>query len=480
MDTEDLKIKDLPRAKAISKESNFEFDELFFSITDAKSKITYTNDIFVRISKYNQEEIVGQLHKLIRHPDMPRSVFYEFWNHLKENRPVAAYVKNMAKDGSYYWVMALAFPCDGGYLSIRLKPGSKLFAEIKKLYKTILEHEKQQETLTDKKSAMLSSHEQMLRSLQELGFADYDEFMWNALQSEMTHREGIIGNNPGLNQAQKEYLPDELLELESILRELVMTLGDLKQLHENIDSHSQYILNLSRSVLLLSKNAQISSAKLDSQDRSLSVVAEKMGEQSTSGEKQLIEMQQTIFQLSELIGELNFDIISSKLQTEMTKFFLTEIEESANSSANQLISNEKALDLLYHAFIPKIKTVASGIGKLPDFMKKLKTGVRSIERFLLVLRFVHIKGKVEIARMNDQAKSFSNTFEELIKEVDAAEIRLEKLGDVIRKHESTSDQFAGYRGKLNDLSHKINRCHNTNEDLADLRNEKNAQKVVAA
>lgn len=452
---ETVKIKDIIRPEPINRESRFEYLELFFSITDEKSAIKYANDIFVRISKYDQHSIVGQLHKLIRHPDMPRSIFYVFWEYLKQNKPVAAYVKNMAKDGSYYWVMALAFPCEGGYLSVRLKPGSKLFTSVKKLYERVLTHEKEQENVSDKKTAMHSAHEYLLTELKSMGYSDYDEFMWSALQDEMENRENALVNKNADVAQQKEHIPVELLDLESLLRELVLTLGDLKQIHESLVGHSEYILKLSRSVLLLSKNAQVSSAKLDSQDRSLSVVAEKMGEQSITGEKQLLAMQDNIFRLSDLIGTLSFDIISSKLQAEMTRHFLDEIENSDADSGQQLISEEKALAYLYNAFLPKIDTISDGISRLPGFLKKLLDGVREIERFLLVLRFVHIKGKVEIARMNDEAKSFSNTFEELIKEVDAAETRLDKLGDIIRKHENTGRMFAAKKDQLSNLGDKI-------------------------
>ena len=116
------KIKDIKTPTPINQESPFKIEELFFSITDPKSNIVFANDVFVRISKYDEQ--------VIRHPDMPRSVFYIFWEYLLANKPVAAYVKNMAKDGSYYWVMALAFPCKGGYLSIRLKPSSPLFKKV--------------------------------------------------------------------------------------------------------------------------------------------------------------------------------------------------------------------------------------------------------------------------------------------------------------------------------------------------------------
>lgn len=438
-------------ASPTNQESRFDYNELFFSITDPKSTITYANDVFVRISKYEADEISGQFHNLIRHPDMPRSVFYEFWDHLKQNKPVAAYVKNMAKDGSYYWVMALAFPCSGGYLSVRLKPGSELFQTVKSVYKAVLEHEQQQESLADKKTAMHSAHAVLLSELKKIGFGSYDEFMWNALQIEMENRESILESDTEFKANYGDYVPNELIEVVNILRELVLALGKLRQIHTSLVGHSDYILNLSRSVLLLSKNAQISSAKLDQQDRSISVVAEKMGEQSMDGERHLVQMQKNIYELSELIGELNFNIISSKLQAEMTTYFLVEINQNNQSESDQILSQDKALNLLYNAFIPKIKEISSDLDKLPGALKHLSAEVREIERFLLVLRFIHIKGKVEIARMNDEANSFANTFQELINEVNSAEQRLEKLGDIIRKHEKTGDLYAGFSGKLNEL-----------------------------
>ena len=139
----------------------------------------------------------------------------------------------------------------------------------------------------------------------------------------------------------------------------------------------------------------------------------------------------------------------------MTKYFLTEINETDSATANQLIPQNKALGLLYNAFLPTIDDISSDLGKLPDALRQLLKDVREIERFLLVLRFIHIKGKVEIARMNDGSNSFSNTFQELINEVNSAEQRLEKLGDIIRTHEKTGVRYAGYKGRLTELAARL-------------------------
>lgn len=74
----ELKFKDINSPKPTSLESPFKYEELFFSVTDSKSVIKYANDTFIRISKYDTDEMIGQLHKIVRHPDMPRCVFNIF------------------------------------------------------------------------------------------------------------------------------------------------------------------------------------------------------------------------------------------------------------------------------------------------------------------------------------------------------------------------------------------------------------------
>src|SRR4051812_39423368 len=89
-----------------STEQPFEVDELFFSATDRKGIITSGNSVFVRVSGYGRDELVGRAHNLVRHPDMPRAVFQVLWDYLEAGRPIAAYVKNLAKNGNPYWVVA--------------------------------------------------------------------------------------------------------------------------------------------------------------------------------------------------------------------------------------------------------------------------------------------------------------------------------------------------------------------------------------
>ena len=88
----------------------FPEEEIIVSKTDLKGVITYANETFLKIAGYTEEEILGQPHNIIRHPDMPRCVFKLLWDTLEMKREIFAYVKNMAKNGDFYWVFAHVTP----------------------------------------------------------------------------------------------------------------------------------------------------------------------------------------------------------------------------------------------------------------------------------------------------------------------------------------------------------------------------------
>ncbi|MEA2018641.1 MAG: PAS domain-containing protein [Campylobacterota bacterium] len=80
--------------------------ELIVSRTDLKGNITYANDTFAQISGYSLDELIGNSHNMVRHPDMPSAAFKDLWDKLDNGGKWSGYVKNMRKDSGYYWVFA--------------------------------------------------------------------------------------------------------------------------------------------------------------------------------------------------------------------------------------------------------------------------------------------------------------------------------------------------------------------------------------
>lgn len=110
-------------------------DCALISHTDEKGRITYFNDDFVEYSGFTPEELMGQPHNIVRHPDMPPEAFRDLWATLKAGRPWQGLVKNRRKDGDHYWVKATATPKPGGgYMSVRMKPSRAEVAAADALY----------------------------------------------------------------------------------------------------------------------------------------------------------------------------------------------------------------------------------------------------------------------------------------------------------------------------------------------------------
>ncbi len=114
------------------------------STTDTQGRITHCNAAFVAVSGYTRDELVGQPHNMIRHPDMPEEAFRDMWATIASGRPWSAPVKNRRKNGDHYWVMANATPLmqDGrpvGYMSVRTDATRAQIAAAEQLYTTMRE-----------------------------------------------------------------------------------------------------------------------------------------------------------------------------------------------------------------------------------------------------------------------------------------------------------------------------------------------------
>jgi PAS domain S-box-containing protein len=96
--------------KPTTAEVPFREPDLIVSKTDLRGRITYVNEVFCNIAGYTESELIGAPHSIIRHPDMPRAAFKLLWDTLSAGKEIFAYVKNIAKNGDFYWVFAHVTP----------------------------------------------------------------------------------------------------------------------------------------------------------------------------------------------------------------------------------------------------------------------------------------------------------------------------------------------------------------------------------
>ncbi|MGM0768713.1 MAG: methyl-accepting chemotaxis protein [Pseudomonadota bacterium] len=124
------------------RERTFAPDQKLISSTDLKGKIRHCNQAFVDISGFTREELIGQPHNIVRHPDMPSAAYETMWSYLKARRPWMGLVKNRCKNGDFYWVSAYITPITDkgeiiGYESVRSCPDRKDVERVARLYKRL-------------------------------------------------------------------------------------------------------------------------------------------------------------------------------------------------------------------------------------------------------------------------------------------------------------------------------------------------------
>lgn len=425
----------------VNRERCFRIEELFFSITDKKGIISFANDIFTRISAYTEDELLGEPHNIIRHPDMPRAVFFVLWDFLEKGKPVAAYVKNRAKDGCYYWVMALVFPCAAGYLSIRLKPGSPVFQKIQKHYSEVLIYEREQMAKRGRQQGMMDALANLLQRLAADGFDSYDDFMWAALESEMQNRERALTENRHVSSRNNDKVPKALLGYEAHLGKLFSHAAMLHELNDTLMQHASDLIALSSSIENLALNAQMGASRLaDGEGDALSAVAGLMGEQAVGGGVQLEKLQAHVDDLSQLLHHTNFYIVTAKLQVEMSAEFIGSLDQDGQQTRDGSLPVQEVVELLREVYEPNLERIAKAVAQVPGMLQEVQDRIKSIQQFLYVLRFIYIAGKIEVARL-ETAGAFANTFNDLIREVGAAKSRLRDLSRLVEHNQRVSPLF---------------------------------------
>lgn len=156
------------------KELFFGDNEFIVSKTDISGKIIYGNELFIQMSGYSESELLNQPHNILRHPDMPATIYKHLWEHIRKKEEVFAYVINRTKNQDFYWVFAhITASLDDNdkiiaYHSVRRKPDVHALNIIKPFYHSLLSAER---------NGGIHAGESLLKSELAKLKVSYDEFI---------------------------------------------------------------------------------------------------------------------------------------------------------------------------------------------------------------------------------------------------------------------------------------------------------------
>lgn len=432
-----------PRRKiqVTGRERSFALEELFFSTTDPKGVIRTCNEVFVRVSGMERNELVGHAHNVVRHPDMPRSVFRLFWDALDARRPIAAYVVNLAADGSHYWVLASAAPGGDGFLSVRLKPTTQFFDTAREIYADVLSVEREVEAgdVRKRKDAIAAGAARLSERLGAAGFASYDEFQNAALAAEVTAREAQLVTSSGRSQMAVVGAGTDP-ELAAILRScasattfldgLVANLDRYSRMGQELADRSQIVSELAGDIRLFSLNAIVASARLGDNGAPLGVVAGELRACSDHAGPVITELRDDISETVNLLGGLAFRTAAARLQTEMVVTFVQELV----ASGNPVDTVREELSVLGRCLEEGFERLLEARSALDARVRVLVRNVSRVEGDLGVLRALEVNGRVEAARLGDTA-SVQALFHTIAEQVGAARRDMAGFAEVGRLSE---------------------------------------------
>jgi len=428
---------------------DFRVNEMFFSTTDRKGVILSGNDVFVRVSGYSQEELVGKAHNIIRHPDMPREVFRIVWEHLIRGSPLAGLIKNLAKDGRYYWVVAFLMPVQDGYLSIRFKPTSDLLAAVERLYGEMLTCERKHvDDGADQAAAMTASGELMLETLRPLGFATYDAFMRALLHRELKSRDAALQTS-GLNlfpnalprSPAGDGFADSVAAIYGSSRQayaqintLYVQLDEFALLNEKLGAKSRFVLELTKEFRLIAFNAALQSSRLGEEGRSLAIISEYLGTASVHTTGIVDGLTARSSGISLKLQAVVFNLAAARLQVEMIMSFCAELATDANDeaahSAEAFVRGRRGMiEDLQVAFGETIDRAVTALFDLEKDLGGLGANSGELQKMVLTLQVAHVGGLVEASRVRDD-DTFAVLFAELRQGVENTKRELVELDEI--------------------------------------------------
>ncbi len=436
--------KEYMAVEPIDRESPFDVSELFFSTTDRKGVIRAGNDVFVRVSRHDEDDLIGSPHNIIRHPDMPRAAFRLLWDHLLRDLPIAAYVKNMAADGAFYWVMACVVPCGDGFLSVRLKPTSGLLeAAVIPIYTEVRALERRMEMAgTPRREVAERSGERLLEMLAEAGFPDYGSFIRMALPREIRAREEALAARPQVARSLRGVAAD-LRVAGARLDDVFAGLEAYTSANESLGTSASFIHDLADDVRLNATNGLIAASKLTEGGATLGAVANEMSRCATGMATAVDQFSGVARPAMGLLHDLEFRISMAKAQLDLATFFADELA-SAGNEPGIMDRRRESLGVLLVCLRREVDGLLETLRSLDEHFAALGERTDGIEITLTTLGALHVAGRIEVASVSG-SHGFTVLFDQVRHQLERVEPHMVSLRAATKRMSAGRKQEAALR-----------------------------------
>jgi len=355
---------------------------------------------------YSWDELINRPHSLIRHPDMPRAVFWLLWETIKKGEPIGAYVKNRAKDGRYYWVFAIVTPIEAGYLSVRLKP-SALLSVVEGEYKSLVAAATKNKLSPGESAAIL------LERLAQLGFPDYGAFMAAALSKELAARDQHLRREP-----------DRMI---ACFDELVAAANSLLEQAEAI--FAAYARNK-----YIPLNLRVQAAQLGDAGVTIGAISSNYNVISATIKNNMSQFIASAQQVLTTINNGLFLLGVAKVQQEVAEFFGAETSSGKLSHQQEMLSLQRQQRAYQGKAVDGLRAIAEQAGRFQQDFTEMKRLAASLE-------VTRVMGKMESSRL----AVARDGLDELIGDLESFQAA---IADGLRKIEQMNRSIQSNAGRL--------------------------------